>query len=203
MNQNHERAEDHLVVDSLVVSEAEILTVDSVEVALITINVTAASEEENQAMVSAVVGTTMPVASVEVNLVDSDKKIAVLEAVTPVVALEAETPAASEVVTLVVVVASAVVTPADSEVETPVAALVVETPAVASAEEVVAVVTMPLACSLAAYLTTVPKTLFAPTFKVFSQMPQIFRYRQTERTQVKSREWHLLTLDRLQRLMLP
>ena len=54
MNQNHERAEDHLVVDSLVVSEAEILTVDSVEVALITINVTAASEEENHAIPSGV-----------------------------------------------------------------------------------------------------------------------------------------------------
>merc|ERR1719447_1248699 len=36
-------------------------------------------------MVSVVVETTMPVASVVVNLVDSDKKIAVLEAVTSVV----------------------------------------------------------------------------------------------------------------------
>merc|ERR1719204_2153419 len=77
-------------------------------------------------MVSVVVETTIPVASVVVNLVDSDKKIAVLEAVTPVVALEVETPAASEVVTLVVVV-SAVATPADSEAVTPVVALEVET----------------------------------------------------------------------------
>merc|ERR1719204_1477466 len=73
-------------------------------------------------MVSVVVETTIPVASVVVNLVDSDKKIAVLEAVTPVVALEVETPA-------------------DSEAVTPVVALVVETPAV------VAVVTMAMACS--------------------------------------------------------
>merc|ERR1711911_413783 len=82
-------------------------------------------------MASVVVETTMPVASAEVNLVDSDKKIAVLEAVSPKVALEVETPVASDVVTLVVV-ASAV----DSEAVTPVVALVVETPA----EEVVPVV---------------------------------------------------------------
>ena len=195
MNQNHERAEDHPVVDSLVDSEVEtpaavaleavIPTVDSVEVALITINVTAVLEEENQA--SEVVETTMPVASVEDNLGVSDKKIAV-----SVVAVE--TPAASEVVATPV---------AALEEETLVVASEVVTPVVASAEEVaVVVVTMAMACSLAASLTKVPKTLFAPILKVSSQMPQEFRYRQAKTIQVRSEEWLLLTLDRLQKLML-
>ena len=211
MNQNHERAEDHPVVDSLVDSEVEtpaavaleavIPTVDSVEVALITINVTAVLEEENQA--SAVVETTMPVASVEDNLVDSDKKIAVSVV---------ETPAASEVVATLVA-SEVVATPvAALEEETPAAALEEETlvvasevvtPVVASAEEVaVVVVTMAMACSLAASLTKVPKTLFAPILKVSSQMPQEFRYRQAKTTQVRSGEWLLLTLDHLQKRML-
>ena len=239
MNQNHERAEDHPVVDSLVDSEVEtpaavaleavIPTVDSVEVALITINVTAVLEEENQA--SEVVETTMPVASVEDNLGVSDKKIAVsvvavetpaasevvatpvaLEVVaTPVAALEEETlvvaseeetlVVASEVVTLVV--ASEVVTPVvASAVVTPVVASAVVTPVVASAEEVAVVVTMAMACSLAASLTIVPKTLFVPFFKVLSQTQQEFRCRQAKIIPARSREWLLSTLDHLQKLML-
>ena len=212
MNQNHERAEDHPVVDSLVDSEVEtpaavaleavIPTVDSVEVALITINVTAVLEEENQA--SAVVETTMPVASVEDNLVVSDKKIAV-----SVVAVE--TPAVSEVVATLVASEVVATLVASEVVATPVAALEEETlvvasevvtPVVASAEEVAVVVTMAMACSLAASLTKVPKTLFAPILKVSSQMPQEFRYRQAKTTQVRSGEWLLLTLDHLQKLML-
>ena len=204
MNQNHERAEDHPVVDSLVDSEVEtpaavaleavIPTVDSVEVALITINVTAVLEEENQA--SEVVETTMPVASVEDNLGVSDKKIAV-----SVVAVE--TPAASEVVATPVALEVVATPVAALEEETLVVASEVVTPVVASAEEVaVVVVTMAMACSLAASLTKVPKTLFAPILKVSSQMPQEFRYRQAKTIQVRSEEWLLLTLDRLQKLML-
>ena len=203
MNQNHERAEDHPVVDSLVDSEVEtpaavalevvIPTVDSVEVAPITINVTAALEEESQALV--VVETTMPVASVEDNLVVSDKKIAVSVAAV-------ETPAASEVVATPVA-SEGVATPvAALEEKTLAAASEVVTPVVASAEEVAVVVTMAMACSLAASLTIVRKTLFVPFFKVLSQMLQEFRYRQAKTIQVRSGEWLLLTLDHLQKLML-
>ena len=73
----------------------------------------------------------------------------------------------------------------DLEAEALVLVLEVETLAEASAEEAVAAEKIVIACSSVASHGKAPKMMLDRTFKMFSQMPQISVYHQTEKIQTK------------------
>ena len=113
------------------------------------------------------------------------------EAATPAVASVEETPvsvAAANPVVLVVMTLEKIVVlvvVVALEAEALVLVLEVETLAEASAEEAVAAEKIVIACSSVASHGKAPKMMLDRTFKMFSQMPQISVYHQTEMIQTK------------------